>query len=57
MGRGLFSPGEMRRFLEEAVDLSRFTAPAQRLFFERAFYDQEELDRFLAAEPMRPNFF
>ena len=57
VGRGLLSPGEMRRFLEEAVDLSRFTAPAQGLFFERAFYDQEELDRFLTAEPMRPNFF
>ena len=57
VGRGLLSPAEMRRFLEEAVDLSSFTAPAQGLFFERAFYDQEELDRFLAAEPIRPCFF
>jgi tRNA pseudouridine38-40 synthase len=57
VGSGRLLPADMARFLEQAVDLSRYTAPAHGLFFERAFYDQEELDRFLAAEPVRPCFF
>jgi len=48
IGRDRISPAEMRHFLEKTVDLSRFTAPSKGLFFERAFYDQEEMDSFLS---------
>jgi tRNA pseudouridine38-40 synthase len=56
-GRGQLSPAEVERFLVEPANLSRFTAPAQGLFFEHAFYHQEELDSFLAADDIRPAFF
>ncbi|MBI5559496.1 MAG: tRNA pseudouridine(38-40) synthase TruA [Deltaproteobacteria bacterium] len=56
-GRGNLAPAEVDRFLAEPVNLSHFTAPAQGLFFERAFYNQEELDSFLATDDIRPAFF
>lgn len=57
IGRGQLSPADLQRFLQEPVNLSRFTAPAQGLFFERAFYNQEELDSFLATDEISPCFF
>ncbi|MEW6518051.1 MAG: tRNA pseudouridine(38-40) synthase TruA [Thermodesulfobacteriota bacterium] len=57
IGRGELSPDDLERFLREPVNLSRYTAPAQGLFFERAFYNQEELDSFLANDEIRPCFF
>ena len=57
IGREQLSLADLQRFLQEPVNLSRFTAPAQGLFFERAFYNQEELDSFLATDEVRPCFF
>lgn len=57
VGRGALPPAEVGHFLEAGVDLSRFTAPAQGLFLERAFYTQEELDDFLRSEEIPANFF
>ena len=48
---------EVGNFLEEPVALKQYTAPSQGLFFERAFYDQEDLDGFLAQETVPPAFF
>jgi len=56
VGKGELTEAELRRFLREPVVLKQHTAPAQGLFFERAFYDQDELDAFLAAEELRPVF-
>lgn len=56
-GRGALPAAEVGGFLGAAVDLSRFTAPAQGLFLERAFYTQEEMDAFLGEEEIRPCFF
>ncbi|MDW7772812.1 MAG: tRNA pseudouridine(38-40) synthase TruA [Desulfobulbaceae bacterium] len=57
VGRDQLSPGEVAGFLKEPASLNKFTAPAQGLFFERAFYNQEELDAFLADDTVRPAFF
>jgi len=57
VGRGTMPASGVERFLAAAEDLSRFTAPAQGLFLERAFYAQEELDAFLGAEEVHPYFF
>jgi tRNA pseudouridine38-40 synthase len=57
IGREQLSLADLQRFLQEPVNLSRFTAPAQGLFFERAFYNQEELDSFLATDEVLPCFF
>ncbi|MFZ5798122.1 MAG: tRNA pseudouridine(38-40) synthase TruA [Desulfobulbus sp.] len=57
VGRTELTPREVAGFLTQPGNLSRFTAPAQGLFFEAAFYNQEEMDRFLAADLIRPAFF
>lgn len=49
VGRGNLTPVEVENFLSQPAPVSaRLTAPAAGLFFERAFYDQTELDAFLA---------
>ncbi len=53
VGKGELAAADVHRFLQEQVDLKQYTAPAQGLFFERAFYDQEELDGFLAADELQ----
>lgn len=50
VGKGELTEAELRRFLQEPVLLAPYTAPARGLFFERAFYDQDELDAFLATD-------
>jgi tRNA pseudouridine38-40 synthase len=57
VGKGQLTMAEVHHFLQEPVILQQHTAPAQGLFFERAFYDQEELDTFLATDELRPGFF
>ncbi|MBU0968178.1 MAG: tRNA pseudouridine(38-40) synthase TruA [Proteobacteria bacterium] len=57
MGHEKLSLTDLERFLQEPVNLSLFTAPAQGLFFERAFYNQEELDGFLVSDDIQPCFF
>lgn len=69
VGRGVLEVGQVERLLAapaeklaapalaEPPNLGRLTAPAQGLFFERAFYDQEGLDRFLAEDALRADFF
>lgn len=56
VGKGNLTVAEVSRFLEEPVVLKQYTAPSHGLFFERAFYDQEELDGFLAEETVRSAF-
>ena len=56
VGKGELKVADLRRFLKEPVLLTQYTAPAQGLFFERAFYDQEELDSFLATDELKPVF-
>ena len=57
VGKGRLTVAEVGHFLEEPVVLKEYTAPSQGLFFECAFYDQEELDTFLAEETIQPAFF
>jgi tRNA pseudouridine38-40 synthase len=57
VGREQLAPADVAGFLAEPVNLSKYTAPAQGLFFERAFYNQEELASFLADDTIRPGFF
>ncbi len=57
VGKGQLTVAEVLHFLEAPVVLKEYTAPSQGLFFERAFYDQEELDTFLASEPLHSAFF
>ena len=57
VGKGQLAVTEVQRFLKEPVDLKQYTAPAQGLFFERAFYDQDELDGFLVADEVPPGLF
>lgn len=57
VGRGRLSVAEVGHFLESPVSLKEYTAPSQGFFFERAFYDQEELGGFLAGEDLRPAIF
>ncbi|HBI15083.1 MAG TPA: tRNA pseudouridine(38-40) synthase TruA [Desulfobulbaceae bacterium] len=57
VGREELTLDEVAGFLAEPANLSVNTAPAQGLFFERAFYNQEELDDFLADDTVRPGFF
>ena len=57
VGKGELTGAEVRQFLQEPVILKQHTAPAQGLFFERAFDDQEELDSFLASDNLQPGFF
>jgi tRNA pseudouridine38-40 synthase len=57
VGKGQLTVAEVRRFLEEPVVLKEYTAPSQGLFFERAFFHQEELDAFLAEEVLQSAFF
>jgi tRNA pseudouridine38-40 synthase len=52
VGKGELTPDEVRGFLQTPVSLAHLTAPAQGLFFERAFYDQEELTRFIEKEEL-----
>ncbi len=47
VGQGTIRRAEVQGFLHEPTLLQHHTAPAQGLFFERAFYDQEEMDGFL----------
>jgi tRNA pseudouridine38-40 synthase len=56
VGKGELKVADLRRFMAGPVLLTQYTAPAQGLFFERAFYDQEELDGFLATEELKPVF-
>ena len=52
VGGGSMEPEAVRRFLNGMEkDTARFTAPAHGLFFEKAFYDQKELEGFLAENP------
>lgn len=48
---------DLQHYLQESVNLSRYTAPAQGLFFERAFYNEEEMDDFLADGAILSCFF
>jgi len=57
VGKGKLTVADVQRFLQEPVDLKQYTAPAQGLFFERAFYDQEELDGFLVADELKSGLF
>jgi len=57
VGKGQLTVAEVQQFLQKPVVLKQHTAPAQGLFFERAFYDQEELDGFLLADELRPGLF
>jgi tRNA pseudouridine38-40 synthase len=57
VGKGQLAVAEVQHFLQEPVVLQQHTAPAQGLFFERAFYDQEELDAFLVGDKLRPVLF
>jgi tRNA pseudouridine38-40 synthase len=57
VGKGELAVAEVQKFLQKPVILKQYTAPAQGLFFERAFYDQEELDTFLVTDNMQPGFF
>jgi tRNA U38,U39,U40 pseudouridine synthase TruA len=56
-GRQQLAPDEVAGFLAAPANLNQYTAPAQGLFFERAFYNQDELDAFLADDTVRPGFF
>ncbi|MCX5869080.1 MAG: tRNA pseudouridine(38-40) synthase TruA [Deltaproteobacteria bacterium] len=57
VGKGQLAVAEVQHFLQAPVVLQQHTAPAQGLFFERAFYDQEELDAFLVGDKLRPGLF
>ncbi len=57
VGKGELAVADVRKFLKEPVSLKQHTAPPQGLFFEHAFYDQEELDGFLATEELHPALF
>lgn len=49
VGKGNLTAHQVAGFLEGPSDIPcRFTAPPSGLFFEQAFYDQEEFDLFLA---------
>ena len=49
VGRGNLTEEDVRQLLSGPSDLpARHTAPPSGLFFERAFYDEEELQEFLA---------
>ncbi|MBU0676428.1 MAG: tRNA pseudouridine(38-40) synthase TruA [Proteobacteria bacterium] len=49
VGRGNLTPDQISEFLNNPLEVpTRFTAPPSGLFFEQAFYDQEELTAFLA---------
>lgn len=56
VGKGQLTVAEVKHFLEEPVVLKQYIAPSQGLFFERAFYDQEDLDAFLAEETLQSVF-
>ncbi len=48
VGRGKLSAAEVAGYLEgTAGNTAEFTAPASGLFFEEAFYDKDEFDKFL----------
>ncbi|NTV13280.1 MAG: tRNA pseudouridine(38-40) synthase TruA [Desulfobulbaceae bacterium] len=50
VGKGNLTAKQVAAFLETTSTApSRLTAPPSGLFFEKAFYDQKELDKFLAA--------
>lgn len=50
VGKGNLSPEQVAEFLKTpSTAPSRLTAPPSGLFFEKAFYDQKEFDKFLAA--------
>jgi tRNA pseudouridine38-40 synthase len=49
VGRGNLTDDDVRQLLSGPSDLpARYTAPPSGLFFERAFYSEEELQEFLA---------
>lgn len=56
-GRRELDGDAIASYLAAPVNLSKYTAPAQGLFFEQAFYHQDELNGFLATEPLRPALF
>jgi len=50
VGKGNLTAKDVAGFLESpSTAPSRLTAPPSGLFFEKAFYDQKEFDKFLAA--------
>ncbi len=57
VGKGKLGSKDIEQFLQAPVVLQHYTAPAQGLFFEQAFYDQEELETFLRAEELQPALF
>ena len=57
VGNGELTVADVQKFLQKPVLLKQHTAPAQGLFFEQAFYDQEELDTFLIGDELRPGLF
>lgn len=54
IGKGQLTLTDINHFLQEPVTLKEHTAPAQGLFFERAFYDQEEMNSFLKSATLPP---
>jgi tRNA pseudouridine38-40 synthase len=54
VGRGELTPADIHGLLgPDAVLPAGLTAPAAGLFFEKAFYSDEELRRFLAQPPLK----
>jgi len=50
VGKGNLTAKDVKDFLETTTTApSRLTAPPSGLFFEKAFYDEKEFDKFLAA--------
>jgi len=54
IGKGQLTLTDINHFLQEPVTLKEHTAPAQGLFFEQAFYDQEEMNSFLKSATLPP---
>ncbi len=51
VGKGTLAPKQVEKLLTEAPGATAiYTAPSAGLFFERAFYDQAEFERYLEAE-------
>jgi tRNA pseudouridine38-40 synthase len=54
VGKGQLGLADVHQFLQAPVALKEHTAPAQGLFFEQAFYNQDELDHFLTTDALPP---
>ena len=50
VGKGKISLGQVEALLSGNGKASEFTAPAHGLFFEKAFYDKQEFEGFLAEQ-------